>query len=102
MGLVVLHLRENEMSMVEQFVLKGMGLELDPGEYWVATRYVRASDYERLETALHAAVAHLDQPVLHSGSSGQGAISILRSDINVALAVMRAALGSSHIKETPQ
>lgn len=78
----------------ERFVLKGFGIVPDPGEYWVAPRYVYASEYEKLDMAIRASIAHLDQPVLHSGSSGDGAADILRGDINIALKVMRDSLCS--------
>lgn len=34
--------------MVEKFVLKGQSIAPDPGDYWVATRYVYAVDYDAL------------------------------------------------------
>lgn len=35
--------------MAEKFVLKDRMMVRDPGEYWVATRYVHASDLDRLD-----------------------------------------------------
>ena len=47
------------MNMVERFVLKGMRLEPDPGEYWVATRYVYATAYDALAADLAQAKARI-------------------------------------------
>jgi hypothetical protein len=80
--------------MVERFVLKNSEMKSDPGDYWVAPRYVYAAEFERLAASMRSAIAHLDQPALHSGHSGDGSVGILRCDINVALGVMRSALGS--------
>lgn len=45
--------------MVERFVLKGMRIEPDPGEYWVATRYVYATAYDALAADLAQAKARI-------------------------------------------
>lgn len=38
--------------MVDKFVLKDRMMQRDPGTYWVAKRYVHATDYEDLVAAV--------------------------------------------------